>query len=80
MASPAKSEGALYGPTRKLLSIAKSGNYDVLDEKFARFMDERDPVRKLREDFNYPRNQDIPTGEVCVCVCVCITAVFVSVH
>ena len=64
MKGMANSESILYQPTKKLLQLSESSNYDVMDEKFAVYMDQEDPLRNLRGEFNYPLNKDLPAGKI----------------
>ncbi|XP_059169087.1 kynureninase-like [Physella acuta] len=46
-------------PLNELKQIAEDNDLDILDLKFAKLMDEKDPLRHLRDEFHYPKMGDI---------------------
>lgn len=46
-------------PCDELQEVAKELNCDVKDLKFAKHMDDHDPIRILRQDFHYPKMKHI---------------------
>ena len=69
----AKGDGSLLGmkdglhPGEKLLSIAKQLGCSVEDVEFALYMDQNDPLRRLRDEFFYPKMKDLESSEIVSC-------------
>ena len=43
--------------------IARSNDFDVQDEEFARFLDKNDELKSCRLEFHYPKNKTLPPGK-----------------
>ena len=52
----------MFEPICKLLELSAKSGVDILDEEFATFLDERDPLKKFRKEYYIPKNSDIPYG------------------
>lgn len=50
----------------KVREIANSNGFDIHDEKFARFLDEKDELKSCRSEFHYPKNKTLPPGKRCL--------------
>ncbi|OWF37823.1 kynureninase-like [Mizuhopecten yessoensis] len=46
-------------PLEEFKRIAKQIKNDITDQKFAKHMDDNDPLRSLRQDFCYPKMKDL---------------------
>ncbi|KAH9491998.1 hypothetical protein Btru_029597 [Bulinus truncatus] len=46
-------------PVVELKRIASENNMSLSDLKFSRYMDERDPLRHLRQEFHYPKMSEV---------------------
>ena len=53
-----------FEPARTVLRLAKESNLEITDEAFATFLDERDELKNLRQEFYYPKTKDLPLGKL----------------
>ena len=87
----AKGDGSLFSmkdglhPGEKLLSIAKQLGCSVEDVEFALYMDQNDPLRRLRDEFFYPKMKDLESSEIVFCAscaqpscCACPSCIIYS--
>ena len=51
-----------FKPARTLIRLLKETKLQISDEAFAKFLDEQDELKNLREDFWYPKMKDLPPG------------------
>eukprot|EP00045_Choanoeca_perplexa_P013694 m.155985 g.155985 ORF g.155985 m.155985 type:complete len:456 (+) comp16428_c0_seq1:44-1411(+) len=64
-------------PKDDLLKLAKENGLDIMSKEFAALMDEADPLKRFRSEFNIPKNKDLtPTDTTLVdpeeeCVYLC---------
>ncbi|XP_001630669.3 kynureninase isoform X2 [Nematostella vectensis] len=49
-----------YKPTQTLRKLAEKSSLDIVSREFADYMDSKDPLRKMRDEFFYPRVKDLP--------------------
>ncbi|XP_074606646.1 kynureninase-like isoform X3 [Acropora palmata] len=49
-----------FRPARTLIRLLKETKLQISDEAFAKFLDEQDELKNLREDFWYPKMKDLP--------------------
>lgn len=49
-----------FKPARTLIQLLKETKLQISDEAFAKFLDEQDELKNLREDFWYPKMKDLP--------------------
>ncbi|KAK2560002.1 Kynureninase [Acropora cervicornis] len=49
-----------FKPARTLIRLLKETKLQISDEAFAKFLDEQDELKNLREDFWYPKMKDLP--------------------
>jgi len=49
-------------PMQQLLDKSREWNCDLTDVKFARSMDDNDPLRELRQQFIYPKLRGLPSS------------------
>ena len=56
------SEQLNFEPARTLMRLLKEAKLQISEEAFAKFLDERDELKNLREDFWYPKMKDLPPG------------------
>ena len=58
----------MFEPTAQLLEIAKKSGLNILQEDFAKYLDECDPLKEFRNEYYMPKNSDIPFGKLGITV------------
>lgn len=49
-------------PMQELVENSRQWNYPLTDVRFARSMDDNDPLRGFRQQFNYPKLRGLPSS------------------
>jgi len=53
---------AVTAPMQQLLEKSRQWNFSLTDVRFARKMDDNDPLRGFRQKFHYPKLRGLPSS------------------
>lgn len=54
----------MFEPTRQLLEISKKSGLNILQEDFAKYLDDCDSLKEFKNEYQMPKNSDIPFGKL----------------